>query len=1254
MKGIAFEAVCSQLTMNGDVNTIITTLRTLFGRPEVIIKELIQEVQSMRSIKDDNLLSIMTFAMAVQNLVATITSCKLTNHLNNPSLLESLVEKLPTSLKLQWGMRSLSLVNPNIATFNSWLQEISQSARMVTNEVPKQVTNEVKSEKKGSGSGARIFLNVHTNPNEESTSSAKSDCGCCVTRGSICTSVAHCETFKNLSLKERWEIVKSKQLCRICLKPRHKKQCPQQKKCMVDGCTFKHNPLLHKKIAPVENITKENLIATQSDGGEKPSVLFKIVPVKLYGPYSSIETFAFLDDGSGLTLIDQEISDQLAIPGIKQPLCLTWTGNTSRLEEDSQVVSISISSLAGTKVYQMPEVRTVKDLALPEQTLTSDYVQSFDHLKGLPINTYKSAKPRLLIGLKDLNLGVPIKTYQGKSNQPICFLTRLGYLVFGSGDSRENIDNHSVNVHNCDCELHNLVNSFFSLESVGVVASEKSLIPSEERRATQILQDTTKKVGDKFECGLLWRFDNISFPDNLAMARKRLQCLKRKLDNDPDLKAIMHQQISEYIEKGYIRQLNDLESNNRTSRTWYLPIFSVSNPNKPNKVRIVWDAAAKCKDVSLNSMLVKGPDQLSSLLGVLQRFRQHQYAVCGDIMQMFHQIQIRKADQDSQRFLWMDTFGNELTYVMQVMTFGATCSPSCAQFVKNLNANSYAESHPRAVIGITKNHYVDDFLDSLPTEAALIKLAQDVRSIHKKGGFLIRNWISNSSVVLESLGENVCNNEKSLNISEETEIEKVLGLWWSTKDDIFTYNLRITDQNRDLLSGLVIPTKQLLSTMMKIFDPLGFLANAMIYVKIILQDVWKSGVEWDEIIHPEQFSKWKEWLKAISKVSDLAIPRWYFKTSPPQNLELHVFVDGSLQAYSSVAYFCSGIESNRHCALICAKSKVASMKLTSVPRIELMGALIGARLAKTIQDEHALTITRRVFWCDSLTVFKWIYNDRLKFKQFVGFRIGEILELSSANEWRYVPSKQNVADQATKANKLPIISSNSEWFSGPDFLMNPEEDWPSNIVNDSENTTFETTEVYIHDQLFIPHLMAIEKFSSWKRLYRVTAWIVRAFGKWRVYRRTVDKSTICLTAEEMEKAKNILIRQCQYEAFTDEMIILEKVKQGISNLKLEKSSLLYKESPYLDDNGVARRRGRIDAANAPYEVKRPILLPKKHPLTELIIQFHHESYRHANDDTVINELLQKYAIPSVRVQLKAVKRRCQKCKNDNAIPTPHP
>lgn len=142
-----------------------------------------------------------------------------------------------------------------------------------------------------------------------------------------------------------------------------------------------------------------------------------------------------------------------------------------------------------------------------------------------------------------------------------------------------------------------------------------------------------------------------------------------------------------------------------------------------------------------------------------------------------------------------------------------------------------------------------------------------------------------------------------------------------------------------------------------------------------------------------------------------------------------------------------------------------------------MSALIGARFAKLIGEEHTIKIKRRVFWTDSQTVLKWLNNDHMKFKQFVGFRIGEILEISNPSEWRYVPSKLNIADQATKA-KIPEISSESEWINGPKFLSEPETDWPVNIVNSGDTVTLEVREVFTHKEHLIPHLIDFSKYSS--------------------------------------------------------------------------------------------------------------------------------------------------------------------------------
>lgn len=282
------------------------------------------------------------------------------------------------------------------------------------------------------------------------------------------------------------------------------------------------------------------------------------------------------------------------------------------------------------------------------------------------------------------------------------------------------------------------------MEHLGIKVLESDLEAKDVIRARNILDATTIKIGNRYTTGLLWKDDEVQLPENFNMALKRLSCLEAKMSKNPELKTNLCNQIKQFVEKGYARKLSPDEIKKCQHRIWYLPTFTVVNPKKPQKVRLVWDAAAKVNNTSLNSNLLAGPDQLVPLPELLRRFRERKVAVTGDIFEMFHQIGIQEKDQHVQRFLWREDPSKEPDiYVMMVMTFGSKWSPSSAQYVKNRNANDFKQKYPRAVEAIVENHYVDDMIDCTHTVDEAETLINEVKFIHKAGGFNIRKFVSN-------------------------------------------------------------------------------------------------------------------------------------------------------------------------------------------------------------------------------------------------------------------------------------------------------------------------------------------------------------------------------------------------------------------------------------------------------------------------------------------------------------------------------
>lgn len=232
---------------------------------------------------------------------------------------------------------------------------------------------------------------------------------------------------------------------------------------------------------------------------------------------------------------------------------------------------------------------------------------------------------------------------------------------------------------------------------------------------------------------------------------------------------------------------------------------------------------------------------MTPLPKVLFQFRQRQIAVVGDIREMYHQFFIREEDRSAQCFLWSANPSQPPEiFIMDAATFGSTCSPCQAQFIKNMNAKNWASEFPEAALAMVENHYVDDYLDSRDTVEEMVKLATDVRTVHAKAGFEIRNWLSNSGQVLAHLGEQDITQRKDFVSDKTSPIERVLGMTWLPDEDIFTFRVTLSDSLQRLVTGESAPSKRkILQFIMSLYDPIGLFSHVLIHGKIIIQDLWR-------------------------------------------------------------------------------------------------------------------------------------------------------------------------------------------------------------------------------------------------------------------------------------------------------------------------------------------------------------------------------------------------------------------------------
>lgn len=303
---------------------------------------------------------------------------------------------------------------------------------------------------------------------------------------------------------------------------------------------------------------------------------------------------------------------------------------------------------------------------------------------------------------------------------------------------------------------------------------------------------------------------------------------------------------------------------------------------------------------------------------------------------------------------------------------------------------------------------------------------------------------------------------------------------------------------------------------MSIFDPIGLLSPFSIRGRILLQEVWRSKIGWDEQLLEEECQKWQLWIAELRKIKECKIPRCYSYRTGKVLIQLHTFCDASTKAYAAACYFRFEYQDGEiKIVLVAAKARVTPLKPSSVPRLELQAALMGARLAHTVTKEHDLQIGEKFYWTDSKTTLAWIRSDPRNYKAFVGHRLAAIDDLSMVSQWKWVPTEYNSADIPTRDTSPIDLTSNGSWFGGPEFLKQPKENWPlektEKIILENNAAGEEKNKVYtitIKEDYSLPNISA---FSSWKKLIRATAYVLLFINKCK---KTKEKE---LTLEREQK-----------------------------------------------------------------------------------------------------------------------------------------
>ncbi|RXN11518.1 hypothetical protein ROHU_029945 [Labeo rohita] len=488
-------------------------------------------------------------------------------------------------------------------------------------------------------------------------------------------------------------------------------------------------------------------------------------------------------------------------------------------------------------------------------------------------------------------------------------------------------------------------------------------------------------------------------PNNRQQASSRLLSLTRMLKKQPVMKDHFLDFMAKIFENRHAELAPPLTVN---EECWYLPIFGVYHPQKPGQIRVVFDSSAQYQGVSLNSVLLTGPNMNNSLLGVLLRFRKEQVAITADIQQMFHCFVVREDHRNFLRFLLYknnDPENKVVEFRMRVHVFGNSPSPAVAMFgLKKAALEGEKEHGSETRQFIEMNFYVDDALVSLPTEQEAITLLKNAQAMLATSNLRLHKIASNKMEVMRAFPQNdLAKNMKDLDLATDfPHMQRSLGVSWDVSKDVFTFQVS-NDEKPYTRRGV-------LSTINSLFDPFGFAAPVIIKGRSLLRQLTMEAWDWDAPLSEQMFNEWKSWRDLLEELEKLTISKAYTPNTlnNAERKEMCVFCDASTTAIAAVAYLrTTDTDGKVNTGFICGKAKLTPRPEITIPRLELCAAVLAVEIADTVTDEIDVKFDAVTFYSDSKVVLGYIHNESRRFYVYVNNRVQRIRRSTCPEQWNF-------------------------------------------------------------------------------------------------------------------------------------------------------------------------------------------------------------------------------------------------------------